>query len=66
MVYDPGLRPRKTPHLYLFRASWAGTGLAFKIEGRNEEQAWQRARRYVHKMQGAATCLDLDLIRQIH
>ena len=53
----------KPLHRYLFKASWSGTAHSFWIEAPNDLVARQRAERYVSKMEGALTCLDLDLIR---
>lgn len=57
-------KPASKPHRYLFKALWGGTALKFWIEGHTFAQAERRAKRYVAKMEGCDTVIDLELVKQ--
>lgn len=57
------MSPHTTSH-YLFKALWGGTALKFWIEARSVADAQKKAERYISKMEGGRTCLELELLSQ--
>jgi hypothetical protein len=60
-----GNAKRKTPHIWLFKASWRGTALKFRIEAKDIEQAWKRAEREIKRRDGRDTVIELEVLEQV-
>lgn len=58
------LNKRKAAHCFIFRASWRGTSLKLRIEADDLDIAQKRAETAVRRMEGAATCMSVDCIKQ--
>lgn len=55
----------RTTHCWLFKASWRGTALKFRVEASDLEYAWRKAEREVKRMNGRDTVLELKILEQI-
>ena len=55
---------RKPDHCFIFKASWRGTSLRLKIEADDLEYAYRKAETMVRRMEGGASCLELECVKQ--
>lgn len=57
-------KKQKTTHEWLFKASWRGTALKFRIEASDLEYAWRKAEREIKRMNGRDSIIDLECLEQ--
>ena len=58
-------KPRRKPdHCFIFKASWRGTSLRLKIEADDLEYAYIKAENMVRRMEGGASCLSVECVKQ--
>jgi hypothetical protein len=51
-------------HCYIFKAAWRGTALKLRIEANDLEYAYRIAENMVRRMEGGASCLSVECIKQ--
>jgi len=58
-------KPKRSPaHRFIFKCSWRGTSLRLIVDANDLEKAYKKAEYEVMHMQGGASCMSVDCIRQ--